>query len=179
VKPDAVRCWTSRSPVIRAISSSPGGRAFALESQRERQGKGDFVRSGGTEVGSVGQGMNAQGAAGEWTPTTVLQKLIDIRGRSAEHRQRERQQRSRPLVEALQVWLREQLGRLSGRSKLAQAIRYAFNHWDGLIRFLDDGRLEMDTTSSNAPCAQSPSDAKTRCSPVPTAADAIGQSSRH
>jgi transposase len=69
----------------------------------------------------------------------------EIRGRPAEDRKRERQQRSRSLVEALQVWWREQLGRLSGRSKLAQAIRYAFNHWDGLIRFLDDGRLEMDT----------------------------------
>jgi transposase len=69
----------------------------------------------------------------------------DISGRSAAHRQGERQQRSRPLVEALQGWLREQLGRLSGRSKLAQAIRYTLNHWEGLGRFLDDGRLEMDT----------------------------------
>ena len=69
----------------------------------------------------------------------------DISGRPANDRQRERQQRSRPLVEALQVWLREQLGRLSGRSKLAQAIRYTLNHWNGLIRFLDDGRLELDT----------------------------------
>jgi transposase len=69
----------------------------------------------------------------------------DIRGQPAEDRRRERQQRSRPLVEALQIWLREQLDRLSGRSRLAQAIRYAFNHWDGLIRFLDDGRLELDT----------------------------------
>jgi hypothetical protein len=39
----------------------------------------------------------------------------------------------------------ELLGRLSGRSTLAQAIRYALNHWDGLIRFLDDGRCELDT----------------------------------
>jgi transposase len=69
----------------------------------------------------------------------------DISGQSAEDRQRERQQRSRPLVDALQGWLREQLDRLSGRSKLAQAIRYTFNHWEGLIRFLDDGRLELDT----------------------------------
>ena len=69
----------------------------------------------------------------------------EIRGRRPEDRRRERQQRSRPLVEALQVWLREQLARLSGRSKLAQAIRYAFNHWTGLVRFLDDGRLELDT----------------------------------
>jgi transposase len=49
------------------------------------------------------------------------------------------------LIEALQVWLREQLGRLSGRSKLAQAIRYTFNHWEGLCRFVDDGRIELDT----------------------------------
>ena len=69
----------------------------------------------------------------------------DISGRSADDRQHERQQRSRPLIETLQVWLQEQLGRLSGRSKLAQAIRYTFNHWEGLIRFLDDGRLELDT----------------------------------
>ena len=28
---------------------------------------------------------------------------------------------------------------------MAQAIRYALNHWDGLSRFLDDGRFELDT----------------------------------
>jgi hypothetical protein len=49
------------------------------------------------------------------------------------------------LVEALHAWLTELLGRLSGRSSLAQAIRYALNHWNGLIRFLDDGRFELDT----------------------------------
>lgn len=56
-----------------------------------------------------------------------------------------RQQRSRPLVEALHTWLTELLERLSGRSTLAQAIRYALNHWKGLILFLDDGRFELDT----------------------------------
>lgn len=71
----------------------------------------------------------------------------DIRGQSAEQRRRERQQRSRSLVEALHAWLTEQLGRLSGRSALAQAIRYTLNHWDGLILFLDDGRLELDTNA--------------------------------
>ena len=69
----------------------------------------------------------------------------DIRGQTAECRKQARQQHSRPLVEALQVWLTELLDRLSGRSTLAQAIRYALNHWQGLIRFLDDGRLELDT----------------------------------
>jgi transposase len=45
----------------------------------------------------------------------------------------------------MHAWLTELLGQLSGRSSLAQAIRYALNHWKGLIRFLDDGRFELDT----------------------------------
>jgi len=71
----------------------------------------------------------------------------EIRGTPAEHRRAERQQHSRPLVEALRAWLTKQLERVSGRSPLAQAIRYALNHWDGLILYLDDGRLEMDTNT--------------------------------
>ena len=72
---------------------------------------------------------------------------IDLRGQPAEERQRVRQQQSRPLVEAMHAWLNETLGRISGRSSLAQAIRYAMNHWEGLILFLDDGRLELDTNT--------------------------------
>jgi transposase len=71
----------------------------------------------------------------------------EIRGQPAEERRRVREQRSRPLIEAIQAWLAETLGRISGRSALAQAIRYALNHWSGLILFLDDGRLELDTNT--------------------------------
>ena len=49
----------------------------------------------------------------------------DIRGTPAENRRSVRQQRSRPLVEAMHTWLTEQLERISGRSTLAQAMRYA------------------------------------------------------
>jgi transposase len=45
----------------------------------------------------------------------------------------------------LHAWLTTQLGRVSGRSTLAEAIRYALRHWPGLVLFLDDGRLELDT----------------------------------
>ena len=71
----------------------------------------------------------------------------DIRGQTADARRQARRQHSRPLVTAMHSWLNEQLGRISGRSALAQAIRYALNHWAGLILFLDDGRIELDTNT--------------------------------
>jgi len=71
----------------------------------------------------------------------------EIRGQTADERRTVRQERSRPLVEAMHAWLTETLGRILERSTLAQAIRYAFNHWSGLILFLDDGRLELDTNT--------------------------------
>jgi transposase len=69
----------------------------------------------------------------------------EVRGRPAEERRAARQERSKPLVEALQAWLTAQLGRVSGRSDLAEAIRYALRHWQGQVLFLEDGRVELDT----------------------------------
>ena len=69
----------------------------------------------------------------------------EIRGRPANERRATRQERSKPMVETLHAWLVEQLGRVSGKSALAKAIRYALRHWIGLVLFLDDGRLELDT----------------------------------
>jgi transposase len=69
----------------------------------------------------------------------------EVRGRPAEERRTVRQERSKPLVEALHAWLTIQLGRVSGRSTLAEAIRYALRHWPGLVLFLEDGRIELDT----------------------------------
>src|SRR3954467_8459733 len=71
----------------------------------------------------------------------------EIRGRSAEERRTVRQERSKPLVDALHGWLTVQLGRVSGQSGLAGAIRYALRHWQGLVLFLEDGRLELDTNT--------------------------------
>jgi transposase len=68
-----------------------------------------------------------------------------IRGKPPDVRREVRQQRSRPLVEALHVWLQDHLPRLPGWSDLAKAMRYMLRHWEGLILYLDDGRLEMDT----------------------------------
>jgi transposase len=71
----------------------------------------------------------------------------EIRGRPPEERRAIRQERSKPIVEALHGWLTAQLGRVSGRSTLAEGIRYALRHWQGLVLFLEDGRVELDTNS--------------------------------
>lgn len=71
----------------------------------------------------------------------------EIRGRSADERRAIRQARAKPLVDALEAWLREQLARLSRGSTLAREIRYGLNHWAGLCRFLDDGRIEIDSNT--------------------------------
>jgi len=68
-----------------------------------------------------------------------------IRGRSANERRAVRQERSKPLVLELKAWFEKQLSRVSGKATIAEHIRYALNHWDGLTRFLDDGRIELDT----------------------------------
>jgi transposase len=69
----------------------------------------------------------------------------DIRGRPADERRQARQRRTKPLVDALRVWLEAKLAAVSGKSTIAAAIRYALSRWDGLCRFLDDGRIEIDS----------------------------------
>src|SRR5882672_2018351 len=71
----------------------------------------------------------------------------DIRGRSAEERRLIRQQKSQPLAEAFEPWLRAKLALISQKGKLAEAIRYALSRWQGLTRFIDDGRIELDNNT--------------------------------
>jgi transposase len=68
-----------------------------------------------------------------------------VRGQSSAHRLAERRSFSRPTAKALRTWLEAQLPRVAGRSTLAEAIRYALSRWEGLTRFLHDGRIELDT----------------------------------
>ena len=58
-----------------------------------------------------------------------------------------RQQRSRPLIDAFEPSLHAKLGLISQKSKLAEAIRYALSRWEGLTRFIDDGRIELDNNT--------------------------------
>jgi transposase len=70
-----------------------------------------------------------------------------IRGRPADERRAVRQMEAKPLVLALKAWLETRLAAVSAKSTIAEAIRYGLNHWDGLTRFLEDGRIELDTNN--------------------------------
>lgn len=65
-----------------------------------------------------------------------------IRGRPPDERREVRQQRTRPVLDALKVWLDQTLSQLSAKSALAAAIGYTLANWRALTRFVDDGRVE-------------------------------------
>jgi transposase len=72
----------------------------------------------------------------------------EIRGRAPDERLEVRNTRSRPLLESLKQWLEETLGKLSRKSDTAMAVRYALGRWTALLRFRDDGRLEIDNNAA-------------------------------
>jgi len=59
-----------------------------------------------------------------------------------------RQQHARPLPDQLKEFLDTALSRVSGKSTLARAIRYALSRWQALERYLTDGRLEMSNNAA-------------------------------
>ena len=72
----------------------------------------------------------------------------DIRGRAAEQRCRVRQARAGPLLDHLHAWLLATLAKLSKKSELAGAIRYALSRWNALTRYRDDGCIEIDNNAA-------------------------------
>jgi transposase len=69
----------------------------------------------------------------------------EVRGQPSQARLAARRAASVAVVQSLfDVWERE-LPRISGKSKLAEAIRYARSHRAALELFLEDGRAEIDS----------------------------------
>ena len=72
----------------------------------------------------------------------------NIRGRPPEQRLRVRTERIAPLMAELHAWLDATRSRISGRSDLAAAIRYALSRWDALTLILRDGRACIDNSAA-------------------------------
>ncbi len=72
----------------------------------------------------------------------------EIRGSTPEVHRAIRQARARPLLDGLHGWLEKTLAKLSPKSDTAAAIRYALSRWPALIRYADDGQLEIDNNTA-------------------------------
>lgn len=66
------------------------------------------------------------------------------RGQPPEERVRLRQVHALPILDDLETWLQAQLTKISGKSELAKAIRYALTRMKKLRPYLDHGVLEAD-----------------------------------
>jgi transposase len=73
----------------------------------------------------------------------------DINGKSPDERRAARQERSKPLVLALEACLRERHQRLSPKSDLDKAIRYMLARWTSFTRFLDGGRICLSNNAAD------------------------------
>ncbi len=69
-----------------------------------------------------------------------------IRGQSADKRRAARQKYAVPLLAALHAWMIEQSVKVDQGSTWATAFNYAFNNWDALQRYTEDGHLEIDNS---------------------------------
>jgi transposase len=86
--------------------------------------------------------------------TEVLRRIAqlyvieaEVRGLSAEQRRAVRHDRSRIIIDDLRQYLDARNRQVSAKAKLGEAIRYALTRWDGLSRFLDDGRIDLDSNT--------------------------------
>ena len=119
-----------------ARSDRPGGALTRAACWvHARRGLKEMFDSNGSPIAKAGLKRIAQ-----------LYKIEDkIRGESPATRQFVRWTESAPLVNAFGVWLDEQRSRVSPRSRLGEKLTYIANQWDGLLVFLYDGRVEMDS----------------------------------
>lgn len=70
-----------------------------------------------------------------------------FRGLPADERRDARNQRSRRIVDDLYRFLEARGPQISAKARLGEAISYALKHWEGLTRFLNDGRNDLDNNT--------------------------------
>jgi transposase len=71
-----------------------------------------------------------------------------INGQPAETRLTARQKESIPRMAALKTWMEDRLDRMTGKSNLAGAFRYALKRWTALSLFLKDGTVAIDNNAA-------------------------------
>ncbi len=63
---------------------------------------------------------------------------------TSDERYQLRLEKAKPILDEFKLWLDKVYPTLLPKSPLGKAVAYTIKHWDGLIRYLDDVRLEFD-----------------------------------
>ena len=69
------------------------------------------------------------------------------------------------MLESLKQWLEETLGKQSRKSDTSLAVRYALGRWEALVRYCDDGHLEIDNNAAGRELRAVALVERTNCSP--------------
>lgn len=91
-----------------------------------------------------------------------------IRGKPPDERRRVRQEQARPLLDAVEIWLRSTLGTVSQTGDTAKADNYALNQWAALTLYVDDGAVEIDNNAAERALRAVALGQKDSCTSVPS-----------
>ncbi len=140
----------------------PAGHLRAFTGDLHADGYAGFDRLYGAKIAEVAcwahvrrKFFDVHAATGSATAREALDHIAglyavedDVRGRPPDERRCERQARAGPLLAAFRSWLDATLPKLSRRSDLAVGIRYTLARWAALVRYIDDGHLEIDNNAA-------------------------------
>ena len=73
-----------------------------------------------------------------------IEHMCDDASLSFEERKAKRQELSKPIMEAMKLWMETEGVKYSESSQIGKAITYAYTRWDNMMRYLEDGRLLLD-----------------------------------
>ena len=122
--------------------------------------QGGETRLGGEEVGcwaharrkffEVAKTQKTPGLAHEAVNRIAVFYHLDNAWKElpAEERRRRRNDAIKPLLDDFHAWMSAHLPGLLPQGPMSKAMAYAANHWQALIRFLDDGRLPLDNNAA-------------------------------
>jgi transposase len=71
-----------------------------------------------------------------------------VRGQPPDARRQVRQAQALPRLVDFKQWMDKTLAATSTKSDLAKAILYASRRWNALVRYTDDGRIEIDNNAA-------------------------------
>lgn len=107
----------------------------------------DVVKVSGKGKGKV-KSKGGMGKAGE--ALRIIRALYAIetdvrnRGLCPEEVYRERQEKAKPILDEFELWLKETSLKVPPKSMLGKALFYALSQWPRLVRYLDDGIINID-----------------------------------